>query len=69
MSLPTTSNILGLDFAFNGQPFVQVAAKTAISFDGMDIADQGQPIGWGIGGGSGGGGAAPTTRPQVFVCT
>ncbi len=44
MSLPTKDNILTMDYAFNGQPFVYVPAKDTIYLTTMDYAFNGQPF-------------------------
>jgi len=47
MALPTVDDLLTLDYAHNGVPLVQVASKPGIDFQGMDLADNAQPMGWG----------------------
>ena len=45
MTLLTKSQLQTLDFAHNGQPFVQVLAKAGITADGsLDMAHDGQPF-------------------------
>jgi hypothetical protein len=38
MSLPNKANLETMDFAFEGQPFCDVPAKSGINLDGMDYA-------------------------------
>ena len=66
MSLPTPTQILALDFAFNGSPYVIVPAKASVSLGGMDFAEEAHPTGYGATSGGGGGVVA---RPVVFVST
>lgn len=47
MALPTRTQIVTMDYAFNGEPFVQVAAKSGIDLDGIDYAYQAEPF-WGL---------------------
>ena len=43
MSLPTSAQLITMDFAFQGQPFVTFA-KGSISTSTLDYALQGQPF-------------------------
>lgn len=44
MALPTKSDLQKMDYAFQGQPFVNVPAKDSIILTGMNYAFQGQPF-------------------------
>jgi len=44
MALPTKGNLLTLDWAWRGQPFVQVPAKSGIVTTTLDTAWRGQPF-------------------------
>ena len=44
MALPTPDNLKTMDYAFQGQPFVDVPAKDAVDIETMDYAFQGQPF-------------------------
>jgi len=44
MSLPTPTELLTMNFAYQGQPFVYVAAKSTIDLKTMDYAFQAQPF-------------------------
>jgi len=44
MSLPTPANLTTMDYAYLGQPFVNVPAKTGMSLGSMDYAYLGQPF-------------------------
>jgi hypothetical protein len=44
MSLPTAVDLQTMDYAFLGQPFVNVPAKFGIDLKGMDYAFEGQPF-------------------------
>ena len=65
MSLPTNAQILALDFAFNGSPFVIVPAKASVSLAGMNVAEEAHPMGYGATTAGGG----TVARPVIFVCT
>ena len=54
MSLPTPTELLTMNFAYQGQPFVYVAAKSAIDLKTMDYAWLAQPFvaNYGVGVGS-----------------
>ncbi|MEI6577721.1 MAG: hypothetical protein WCO63_16210 [Bacteroidota bacterium] len=47
MALPTGENLITLDVAYNGQPFVQIVAKSTIDTNGLDVAYNGAPF-WAI---------------------
>ncbi|MEI6577624.1 MAG: hypothetical protein WCO63_15725 [Bacteroidota bacterium] len=47
MALPTGENLITLDTAYNGQPFVQLAAKSTIDTNGLDVAYNGAPF-WAV---------------------
>lgn len=66
MSLPTPTQILALDFAFNGSPYVIVPAKASVSLDGMDVAEEAHPVGYGV---TSGAGAGAVVRRVIFVST
>lgn len=69
MARPTKSDLLTLDYASDGQPFVRVAAKDTIDTAGLDVASDGQPF---VAAGAGGGAPdpdPPSARPVCFVCT
>ena len=44
MALPTPDNLKTMDYVFQGQPFVNVPAKTGLSLQSMDYAFQAQPF-------------------------
>ena len=44
MSLPTPDNLKTMDYAFQGQPFVDVPAKDAVDIKTMDYSYQAQPF-------------------------
>lgn len=44
MALPTATNLVTMNWSFNGQPFVEVPAKSTIDLTTMDWAFQGQPF-------------------------
>jgi hypothetical protein len=44
MALPTPDNLKTMDYAFQGQPFVDVPAKDSIDLKTMDYSFQGQPF-------------------------
>jgi hypothetical protein len=44
MALPVTTQLKTMDFAFQGQPFVDTIAKGTIDTWGMDVAFQGSPF-------------------------
>jgi len=50
MSLPTASDLLGLDYSFCGEPFCIASAHPNIWMSEMDISFAGEPFGWLIGG-------------------
>jgi hypothetical protein len=43
-ALPTPANIQTMDYAFQGQPFVEMPAKSTIDTSTMDYSFQGQPF-------------------------
>lgn len=43
MPLPNSADLLTMDFAFQGQPFV-IVASSGINLETMDFAFQGQPF-------------------------
>ena len=44
MSIPTKKDLLGMDYSFQGQPFVEVAATADKYLTTMDYSFQGQPF-------------------------
>jgi hypothetical protein len=44
MALPTPDNLKTMDYGYQGQPFVDVPAKSTINLDTMDIAYLAQPF-------------------------
>lgn len=44
MAIPTKTNLETMDYAFMGQPFAGVAAKTGMNLPSMDYAFLGQPF-------------------------
>jgi len=42
--LPSPSDLFGLDYAMNAEPFVHVPAKAGISLEGMDYANNAEPF-------------------------
>lgn len=44
MALPDSSDLAGMDYAFQAQPHVCVPAKSDVVLTGMDYAFQGQPF-------------------------
>lgn len=44
MALPTSSDLLTMDYVYQAQPFVDVPSKAAIDLTGMDFVWQGQPF-------------------------
>jgi len=44
MALLTKADLLKMDYAFQGQPFVSVPSKDSIDLTTMDYAFQGQPF-------------------------
>ena len=44
MALPNSSDLDGMDYAFQAQPYVQVPAKSDVVLTGMDYAFQAQPF-------------------------
>lgn len=44
MSLPTGANLKSLDYSYGANPFVYVAAKTAVVLEGLDNAYQANPF-------------------------
>ena len=44
MALPVNTDLTGLDFVFNGNPFVMCPAKSDIAFEGLDFVFNGQPF-------------------------
>jgi len=44
MALPTPDNLKTMDYAYQGQPFVDVPAKDAVDLKTMDYAYQAQPF-------------------------
>lgn len=44
MALPTPTDLATMNYAFRGQPFVEVPAKSAVALAGMGYAYQGQPF-------------------------
>ncbi len=44
MALPKRENIITMDYAFNGQPFVNIPAKTSMGLESIDYAFNAQPF-------------------------
>lgn len=44
MAIPVNSDLNGMDFIFEGQPFVQYAAKASTDLRTMDCVFEGQPF-------------------------
>ena len=44
MALPTPNNLKTMDYAFKGQPFVDIPAKSSINLGTMDYVYQAQPF-------------------------
>ena len=44
MPLPTPANLVTMDYAYLGQPFVSVPAKAGLGLGSMDYAFRGQPF-------------------------
>lgn len=44
MAIPNYTNIVTMDWAFQGQPFVDIPVKSTVVLSGMDYAFQGQPF-------------------------
>jgi len=44
MALPTPDNLKTMDYAYQGQPFVDVPAKDAVDLKTMDYAYRAQPF-------------------------
>lgn len=44
MTLPTKTDLLVMQYAFQGQPFVDVPAKDSITLTAMEYAFQAQPF-------------------------
>jgi hypothetical protein len=44
MGLLTSSNLLTLNYIYNGQPFVNISATNKINFEGLDYIYLGQPF-------------------------
>jgi hypothetical protein len=44
MSLPTPTDLLGLDYSFRGRPLIILSSKSSISLSGLDFAFKGQPL-------------------------
>jgi hypothetical protein len=44
MALPNYTNLITMDWAFQGQPFVNVPLKATIVLNTLDWAFQGQPF-------------------------
>jgi len=65
MALPTFTNLKGMDFSFNGEPFCNVSTGTG-SLGGLDTAYEGEPFS-GTKAASGGGGV--TLQPDPGIVT
>ena len=68
MTAPTKPDLLALDFASDGQPFISVVSTETMDTSSLDFARDGQPFV------AAGGAAAPdpgpsSARPACFVCT
>lgn len=44
MAIPKKPDLIGMDYSFQGQPFVNVPARSDIDTAGMDYSFQGQPF-------------------------
>jgi len=44
MALPTQSDLITMDYSYQGQPFVNVSAKSGIDLTTMDYSYLGQPF-------------------------
>lgn len=44
MALPTSQDLKKMDYAWKGEPFVRVPAKSSIDLKKMDYAWKGQPF-------------------------
>jgi len=44
MSLPTKTDLIKMDYAANGQPFVDIPAKSSIDLSTMDYSYKGEPF-------------------------
>lgn len=44
MPLPTPTQLRTMDYAFQGQPFVSIPAKTGMTLQSMDYSFQAQPF-------------------------
>lgn len=44
MALPTSTDLKTMDYSYQGQPFVNVPAKTGITLTTMDYSYQAQPF-------------------------
>jgi hypothetical protein len=44
MALPNSSDLDGMDYAYQAQPHIQVPTKEAVVLTGMDYAYQAQPF-------------------------
>ena len=44
MSLPTPDNLKTMDYSFQGEPFINIPAKSSIDLMTMDYALQGEPF-------------------------
>jgi hypothetical protein len=44
MALPTKTDLLTMDYSYQGQPFVDVPAQDSIVLSTMDYTYQGQPF-------------------------
>lgn len=44
MTLPSATDLDGMDYAFQGQPYVEVPTKSSVTLTGMDYAYQAQPF-------------------------
>ncbi len=71
MSIPTGTSITTLDFSY-GEPFCQLAAKSAIVLGSLDYSYGGEPFAANpTGGGGGGGGPGPggSAQAQYIIAT
>jgi len=44
MALPTPDDLKGMDYAYQGEPFVRLPAKTGLTLEAMDYAYQAEPF-------------------------
>lgn len=44
MSIPTQTDLVKMDYSYQGKPFVNVPAKRSVNLDSLDFSYQGQPF-------------------------